>query len=140
MHQIKQLVNIINNNCNYEAINKVSDKNLRNRTNGIQIKDVIYYRLLYSQIGTTKEGIVSKINNLNNTFHSRQAFDRKDSNISYVFYRDLFYKLSEIINNKQQSKKAKLIAVDGVCNNNTNRDVMTNLGLYNITNNIPIVI
>jgi len=125
---------------------------LRNISNGIQIKDVIYYRLLYSQIGTTKEGIVSKINNLNNTFHSRQAFDKKDNNISYVFYRDLFYELSKIINNNQQSKVSKLIAVgtlrskprvarvDGVCNNNTNRDVMTNLGLYNITNNIPIYI
>jgi hypothetical protein len=138
MKIINDILNEFKINCNKETINKVSDKKLRNRSEGIQINDVIYYRLLYSQIGTTKEGIVSKINNLNNTFHSRQAFDKKDINISYVFYRDLFYKLSEIINNNQRSKVSKLIAVDGVCNNNTNRDVMTNLGLYNITNNIPI--
>jgi len=45
MQQINQLIDIIKNNCNYEAVNKVSDKKLRNISNGIQIKDVIYYRL-----------------------------------------------------------------------------------------------
>ena len=79
MQIINDILNEFKINCNKETINKVSYKKLRNRTNGIQINDVIYYRLLYSQIGTTKEGIVSKINNLNNTFHSRHAFDRKDS-------------------------------------------------------------
>ena len=104
MNQINDIIKLFKNNCNKETINKVSDKKLRNRSNSIQINDVIYYRLLYSQIGTTKEGIVSKINNINNTFHSRQAFDRKDSNISHVFLEICFIsylKLSIIINNQK---------------------------------------
>lgn len=61
------LVDIVKSICAYKTVNKLSGKNLRNRSNGIKLIDAIYYRFLYSEKNTTKQHIASKINEANNT-------------------------------------------------------------------------
>ena len=74
MNIIKDIVNIFKTNCNYGKINEFSDKQLRNKTNGISINDAIYYRFMYSEKSTTKQQIVSKINYMNNTSFCQAIF------------------------------------------------------------------
>ena len=138
MELIEQISDIFENNCNYKTINKTSHVNLRNRDKGIHPKDIVLYRLLYTQNNSTKEGVVSDINYLNKTNHSRQAFDHKDNNMSFKFYQSLFTKISALFYNDNDNLSPSLIAVDGVCNNDHKRNIMTNLGIFNINKNIPV--
>ena len=79
MTVINGISNIFKNNCNYKTINGLSDIKMRNNINGIKLIDIIYYRFMYSAKDTTKQGIVSKINLMNNNFFTRQAFSRSSA-------------------------------------------------------------
>src|SRR5919109_319573 len=71
--------NIFKSTINYVTTNKLANINLRN--SHINLLDAFYYRLAYSQINVTKESLVSHLNFINNTTHSRQGFDCKERNI-----------------------------------------------------------
>jgi len=138
MDIINHVSNVFSNYCNYKTINELSPVKMRNKSDGIQIKDGVLYRFLYSRIGSTKEDVVSDINDLNDTSFTRQAFDRKENNIPLEFYSLLFNEISSILNNQSTTIGLSLVAVDGVCNNNRKRNVLTNLGIFDISKNIPI--
>ena len=138
------IINVFKDCCNYQTINKLSDIKLRNIVGGIQIQDALIYRFLYSEIGSTKEEISDNINILNNTNFSRQSFERKDSNIPLSFYNYILSKICIINNNINTDNNIyladgpNLIGVDGVYNNDHDRNIMLNLGIFDITKNIPI--
>lgn len=138
MDIINRVSNVFKTHCNYKTINALSSVKMRCKSEGIRLKDCILYRLLYSQIGTTKEGVVSRINHLNNTSFTRQAFDCKENNIPLAFYALLFDEISLILNNQIENIGISLTAVDGVCNNDRKRKVQTNIGFFDISKNIPI--
>ena len=67
MDKICDINKIFNDICNYNSINSLNGKHLRNIKNGISITDAIFYKFLYAKLHTTKLSIVSKINHMNNT-------------------------------------------------------------------------
>jgi len=69
---ILKLNDIITNICNYDTINKLSQKKLRNIPNGISLNDALMYKFMYAQINTTKESICAYINNYNKTNNINQ--------------------------------------------------------------------
>ena len=78
---IKGILNIFNSECNYNNINNIGSKKLRNIIDGVNLIDAIYYRFSYTSKNTTKESITSELNYTNDTDLTRQAFDRKENNI-----------------------------------------------------------
>lgn len=139
MDTVSGLVKIINSSCNYKTINAFSGVNLRNRQKGLNIMDVIYYRFLYSDKNTTKQQIVSKINEFNNTSFSRQAYESKENNIPISFYENLLNRIIVYFNAQNTFNNNDIcVAVDGTYNNNNNCDIMLNMGLFDVTNQIPI--
>lgn len=139
MHIMKGLVDIINSTCTYESINNLSGVNLRKRVDGINLIDAIYYRFLYAEKNSTKQQIVSKINEANNTVFSRQSYESKENNIPIQFYELLLNKISVYYNVCINPKHEDIcIAIDGTYNTNNKHDIMLNMGLFDINNQIPI--
>jgi DDE family transposase len=139
MYLIEGISNIIKRVCNYKAINKYSKKKLRNKIDGISLMDAIYYRFQYVNKPSTKQDIVSSLNNTNDTNISRQGYDSKESNIPTQMYINL---LNEIIDYYNMSTNTiienNIIAIDGTYNINNNYELMLNIGVFDISNNIPI--
>jgi Transposase DDE domain len=134
---IKNIEKIFHDNFNYENINKHSNIKLRN--NDIQLNNVIFYRFYYSYKNTTKESITSKINNKNHTCFSRQGFEAKENNIPVEIYEKAYHNTRDYYNSLCNNKdKYKIIAVDGTYNNDKNYNEMLNLGIFDVSNNVPI--
>jgi hypothetical protein len=141
MNNSLEIQNIFNNNCTYEKVNSLNTVKMRNMENGITIKDAILYRLLYSKINTTKEEIVSIINDITNKSFTRHAFDNKENNISINVYKNILNDLISFYSKKctdDKSIELKPIAVDGSSNNDKNQNIMLNMGYFDIKNRIPI--
>jgi hypothetical protein len=136
---------IFNNICDYKFINKLNDKKLRCRRNGINIGHALLYRFSYCDINSTKQYITNSINYEHTTNFYRQSYDQKEDNISVNIYEYIFKNivkyyedncsLKNIINNKN---KYTYVAVDGTYSNDINKDEILNLGFYDVCNNIPI--
>jgi hypothetical protein len=131
--------------CSNKYINNISKIKLRNNENKIQLNDVILYRFKYSELDKTKLSILSNINFNNNKIFSRQAYYQKEKRIPLDFYSNLLNEIIILHQNVVQKdttnlihNKFKLVAVDGVCNNDTKSDIMYNLGIFDISNNVPI--
>ena len=92
MDSILSLNNIISDVSNYETVNQFGDKHLRNIKGGIQLNDAMFYKFMYAKKDTTKEFIVSKINeynrehNINDTNFTRKAYENKENNIPIECY------------------------------------------------------
>ena len=111
---------------------------MRNILNGIQLCDAIYYKFLYSNINTTKDDCVSKINYINNTTFTRKAFESNENNIPDAVYFSIFEKLKKFYNENCLNEQLYTeLAVDGT-NNNNKQDVCLNMGYYDVNNDVPI--
>lgn len=132
------ILNIFKNECTYEAINKMSDIKLRNIKSGVNLLDAIYYKFSYAKKENTKEKIVSSINYKNKTTLSRQAFEKKENNISLKMYNSILCKLKECYTDNFIEGILKLVGIDGTYNNDNERNELLNMGFYDITNGIPI--
>src|SRR3972149_6316484 len=76
------------------------------------------------------------IKNTNDIDISDQAIHKKINNIDCLLYEKIW---NEIFNLSEKNKdKIKLIAIDGTFSRNNKHEVITNLGVYDITNKIPI--
>ena len=112
-----KLTHIFADNCDYKAINQLSNVKMRNKKDGILLKDAINYRFQYAAIHKTKQQIVSNINNINDTSYSRQAYEYKERNISIDFYELLFIQIATYYNNYiSRPNDTTLLAIDGVYN------------------------
>ena len=145
MSIIKDIADTFKNCCNYKTINGLSDIKLRNKINGIKLTDVIYYRFMYTNKSTTKQEIVSNVNNINDSNFTRQAFDSKDINISVKFYEHLFNQIKMLYGkvsspNKDDTILANntILSIDGTYNTCLDRKPMLNLGIFNVSQDIPV--
>lgn len=138
---IKDLNNIFKKFVSYEVINKNNNKNLRNSK--ISLHDIIYYQFKYSSINITKNAIISEINLNNNKCIHNSCFLKKQNNISLKWFELLLFKISNlcdeyILKNNNSKNKTKIVAIDGTYSNNHKQKPMLNLGIYDVTNKIPI--
>ena len=140
MSRISDITKIINNICNRDSINAYSDKKIRNIPNGINLKDAIRYRFSYAAKGSTKQSIVSECNDNNKTCFSRQAFEAKESNIPVKMYQLLLQNIITFFNTHIQKSKTDicLVGVDGTYNLDVKHKINLNIGLFDISNGIPI--
>lgn len=135
----RNIINIFKTECNYSKINEANNVKLRNTSNGLTLADIFFYRFSYSDKYTTKDQIVSKINNINGTKFTRQGFDGKENNISITTYENIFKLIYDYYcQNYVHTTDSNLVAVDGTYNNNKNMDEMLNMGFYNVSNGIPL--
>jgi len=138
---------VFRNTCTYDIVNEFSDAQLRNCVGGLTLSDILLYKFKYTQINTTKDSIVSFINNSNkriddncNTF-TKRSFESKERNIGTPFYNYILEQLIDYFNVNCNSLKKNdyiFIAIDGTNNNNHKSNVMLNMGYFDITNKIPI--
>lgn len=138
MDIIQDIQNIFKNNCTYKKIKEECGIQLRNKKDGIALNDALLYRFLYTDIATTKQNIVSFLNDANKTTFTRQAYNSKEDNIPIKFYELLLKEFTLLHNKYCQSDATKLIAVDGTYNNDNKHNIMLNLGLFDVTNHIPV--
>ncbi|AYV77649.1 MAG: IS4 family transposase [Dasosvirus sp.] len=123
----------------YDTINKLTEKKLRRRNNGIDLDDCFFYRFSYTMKDTTQQSIVSEINQRNKTKVSRQAFEAKERSIPLKAYELLLFKVVECFHFCiNLNKDLSFVAVDGVYNSDRKHVPMLNLGIFDITNNVPI--
>lgn len=137
---VKDLLNIFNNNCEYNEINKNTKHKMRKVNNGISLGDLFLFRFSYAKKDNTKERIVSKLNYRNNTDKqfTRQGYECKEKNINVKSYSNLFKSLVNYFNCTYNENGYKLIAVDGTYNNDNKMNELLNMGFYDVTNGIPI--
>lgn len=140
----RELVNIFKE-VNLDNINNIiaktnGNKNkMRTKLNGILLSNLLLYRFLYTKLNKTKEMIVSYINIRNKTKFHRQSFNKKENNIPFQIYVNIFDKIRNFYNcNYNISCNFKILATDGTYNNNHKGDEVMNMGFYDVTNNIPI--
>jgi hypothetical protein len=139
MEFITKIIDIVSRIFNNKSINKYSTKKLRYKKNGISLIDAIFYRFAYSQNETTKQTIVSSINFKNNTEFSRQAFEKKDLSVPVKTYQLFFQEIVKLYNNFANSLKInRLVGIDGTYNLNKNHQICLNMGIYDISNGVPI--
>jgi hypothetical protein len=134
----KKIVEIFQSECNYKRINKINNKQIRNHNERLQLSDVFFYRFLYSKKDTTKQQIVSHINERNKTNFTRQSFYSKENNIPLQTYKNIFNKIYNYYSSLNHSKAPKLIAIDGTYNNDINMKDNLNVGFFDVTNNVPV--
>lgn len=136
---ITDIINIFKSECNYNKINKIGIKKLRNKENGIKLIDAIYYRFCYTDKSSTKESVTSNINMNNETNFTRQGYDEKENNIPLKTYINIFHKLNTYYNKTFNLDNIIVIGIDGnpFKRNNKNNQIL-NMGYYDITNGIPI--
>jgi hypothetical protein len=137
---LENISDLFSNIINYNTVNSFSILRLRNSK--ISLSSSILFRFLYSKNETTHQNIVSKINDDNNTNFSRQAYIEKEKNIPVSFYEYLLNTISSFYNNYLNTindvSDYEYIAIDGVYNTCCDRKPMLNIGIFNVTNNVPI--
>lgn len=131
---IKIILDIFKNECNYNNINNIGSKKLRNIKTGVNLIDAIYYRFSYTSKNTTKESITSDLNYTNNTALSRQAFDRKENNIPINMYRNILNKIIHFYNNYTNSDN-NINIIDDNDNDNDNNDIDNNINIIDDNDN-----
>ena len=134
MNTFTEILKIFAKYNDVKFINTFNKKQLRQRK--IPINDILLSQFKYSQIDKTKTEIISEIKNTNDIDISDQAIHKKINNIDCCIYEKIW---NEIFNLSEKNKdKIKLIAIDGTFSRNNKHEVITNLGVYDITNKIPI--
>ena len=152
LNVLDKISDIFKNCINYDTVNNFSDKRLRNSR--IPLAVFILFRFLYTDKNATHESITSKLNDINNTNFTRQAYVEKEKNIPVKFYEHLLNKFIGLTNellipkeqyvdnneerNNNEDQEYQLLGVDGVYNTGPSRAPILNLGLFNITQNVPL--
>lgn len=151
MKVIQDISKIFKECCSNDFIKDYNNIKLREKHKGVSLISALFYRFKYTDISTTKQKIVSYINNLNGYTISRQAFDSKDNNISINFYRQMYLKIINYFNLsingakndpilplQDQAQDPKIVAIDGVFSHDDNQILHLNLGIFDVTNNVPL--
>lgn len=134
MSALINVSNIISKMISYTKINELTNKRLRNRK--ISLTSLLKSFFMYTSLNSTHQSIASKINMDSTVSVSRQALIKKQENIPIKFFEDMLQAVIDE-NNKLNTKDA-IIAIDGTYNNRYDGNVMSNLGLFDINNDIPI--
>lgn len=135
---VEDISYIFSNNCNYSNIRKNSSVKMRDITDGIKLLDALTYRYLYTFKDISKEQVLSTLNYKNNDNYKRQSYDSKEGNIPTFVFSDIFNNLSCYFNTNYVDNETIVLGVDGTYNCNVKYEEMMNMGLYDITNAIPV--
>jgi hypothetical protein len=138
MFDVKELTSLFSDNINNNIINRYGVKRIRYKKNGIEPWKAVLYRFLYTQKDKTKQEIASRINLWDGTNFTRQGYESKESSINIKYYEAYYTNVIDFYNKISGSNGSSVLAVDGVNNSNNERKVMTNLGLFDINNGVPI--
>lgn len=127
----------------YENVNNIiSEKHkkeyMRDIINGVSLQDAIFFKMLYTLKNTKKKDIAKEISKLKGTTHVSTSYDRKQKHIPFEIYQQLSESIANITEETINKKKIKAIAFDGSNNNDKNINVCLNMGVFDITNNMPI--
>lgn len=135
---VEDISYIFSNNCNYNNIKKNSSVKMRDIKNGIKLLDALSYRYIYAFKNITKVMSASTLNYRNNEEFDRQTYDSKEGNIPTFVYSDIFNDLCYNYNNNYVDSETVVLGIDGTYNRDVNFDEILNMGLYDITNSIPV--
>ena len=111
---------------------------MRNISKGISLLDAISYRFTYSFLGTTHESICSALNLKYNENFSRQAYAKKENHIPLDIYVNIFNDLCTYYDSHFNKNPIKIIGIDGTYNRDKKYNEHLNMGLFDISNSIPI--
>ena len=146
----KNVTNHLNNlfvDLNQNIIKKVEEStNIKYRERKTNFIDALNYKFNYSVPGKSKEQVIAEINTKKNETTDRRSYDYREKQISVDIYNDIYNKVKNLYNKLMiiDDDKDKIIAVDGVFNNTNilnikgNLETTLNLGIYDVTNDIPI--
>lgn len=134
---VQDICKIFSDNCNYNIIN-ADHLIMRNKLNGITLLNALIYRFQYAFLDTTKESITSDLNICNKVSFTRQAYDAKERNIPLTVYSNICNDLLNYYDNHFNKDVLKLIGVDGTYNRDSKYREQLNMGLFDISNSIPI--
>lgn len=143
VNELNNLFFDLENTIKYD-VEKTHNIKVRNRETSYI--NALLYKFKYSIPDTTKQEIVSEMNNLLNKTTNKYSYDYRESQIPISFYKGIFTKVSNLYKKLMliDDNKLKEIAADGVFNNTNvlnkkdNLETTLNLGYYDITNDIPI--
>ena len=119
-------------------INKIKTKKGK-----ISFLDALVFKFKYSQLGLTKQALISDFNFENETLISRTTFYEKEKLIPLQTYENIFNKLS-VLYKQLLNKTTNIIAVDGTFNNTNifnkrgKLETTLNMGFFDVENNIVI--
>lgn len=127
------------NELSYKKLNRFNSVKMRNIKKGIGLIDAVLYKFLYSNKNVTKEHVVSIMNNKNGTHFTRQAFDSKANNVTIVPLENILKNAREFFYlNYKNNDDLRLASFDGTYNNNKSNKESLNMGIYDITHEVPI--
>ena len=146
---ILRLNDIIRDICNYDTINKIGKKQLRNIKDGVSLNDAIMFKFMYAQPNATKENITAFINNYNKTNSinqnkfDRKAYESKERNIPTEIYSMMAHRVIELYNDiksiyDNDHNNLVYMAVDGSNTNDNKYSVMLNMCRYDVVNKVPL--
>ena len=79
------------------------------------------------------------INSNNNTSFARQSYESKENNIPLSVYSGILGDLNIFYNcNYGNENNMKLLAIDGTYNNDKKMNDILNIGIFNVTDGIPV--
>lgn len=140
MEVIYKIRDILSSAFSHENINNINSHlglpKIRNNPNGVTPLNVLSYNLFYTQSSSSKEITAGHINELSDLSFSRQSYYNKDKHIHVSVYKDAFENISSYCQSLSHDN-TPIFAVDG-CNNNFKGRVILNLGIFDVSNNIPI--
>ena len=133
----------LKNTIKYD-VEKIHNIKVRNRETSYI--NALLYKFKYSIPDTTKQEIVSEMNNQLNKTTNKNSYDYRERQIPICFYKGMFAKVANLYKKLMliDDNEFKEIATDGVFNNTNilnkkdNLETTLNLGYYDITNDIPI--
>jgi len=128
---------IIKKHCNYKTINKDKVK-MRNIKKGINLLSALTYRFMYTFLGTTQDSITSSLNNDSSASFSREAYYAKEDNIQIDVYINIFNDLYAHYNSTFNKETINIVGVDGTYNLDIQYCERLNMGVFDISNSIPI--
>ena len=135
---VNGICDIFKKHTDYKFVNKLNDKKLRNSSKGITLENAVFYRLSYSAINSTQQSIVSKLNIDSENVFTREAYLKKESNISVDIYRSILNDIINLYNKSITNNDLKRIAVDGTYNVQKDSTFCLNMGYYDTMNNVPL--
>ncbi len=119
-----------------------NDLKIKTRKRKLLFNDVLCYYFNYNFIDNTKNSIVSDYNFNNKIDVHMSNYQKKESLIPLSFYQLIFDNIKKLHDQYIFNKK-RTIAVDGTYNitnvkNDGSLETSLNLGIYDITNKIPV--
>lgn len=143
MNIITQINSIFNKHTTYSFVNSINHIKLRNISDGISLNNALLYDFLYVTKDITRANARDDICDFFNIDFKRQSFDSKKNNISVDVYKSIFKDLksvySYLLTSSTLPKIAdNVIATDGIKNNNNLHQVVSNMGYYDVTKQIPL--